>query len=90
MMGVGALLSYLIMILLWVRLVERAFINQNKSPLLGRHTGLSLGLFLGGAGMLGIFYLINDCWHPEYYYWLGFSGVVWFLHGIYTLVALRR
>lgn len=89
-MGIGALLNFLVMFFLMVRLVERVFIRSGKSPLLGRHLGMSCALFLGGAGMVAIFYLITGCWAPAYNLWAGFALAVWVLHLAYTLIAVRK
>lgn len=89
-MGVGSIASFLILFFLMVRLVERAFIRQEKSPLLGRHLGISLALFLGGAAVCGVFFGVTGCWASSYTYWAAFLGIVWLLHLIYTLVAVRK
>jgi len=89
-MGAASLGAFLILFFLLVRLMERAFIKQERSPLLGRHAGISLALFLGGGAVCGIFYGVTSCWHPAYTYWAGFLGIVWLLHAIYTFVAVRK
>jgi hypothetical protein len=88
-MGVGSAAVFLILFFLLVRLVERAFIRRESSPLLGRHLGISMAMLLGGLGMLAIFYLVGGCWHPSYLWWGLFIGVAWALHGLYTLLAVR-
>lgn len=89
-MGVGSVVSFLILFFLMVRLMERVFIRQERSPLLGRHAGMSLALFLGAGAICGIFFGVTGCWVPIYTYWAIFFGVVWLLHLIYTLVAVRK
>lgn len=89
-MGVASVASFLILFFLMVRLMERVFIRQEKSPLLGRHLGMSLALFLGGGAVCGIFFAVTECWYPAYSYWAGFLGLVWVLHLLYTLVAVRK
>ena len=88
-MGAGSIAVFLILFFLLVRLVERAFIRRESSPLLGRHSGISMALFFGGLGMLAIFYLVGGCWHMSYLWWGLFVGAAWLLHGAYTLLAVR-
>lgn len=89
-MGGASIATFLILFFLLVRLVERAFIRQERSPLLGRHAGISLALFLGAAAVCGIFFGVTGCWVAVYTWWAGFFGVVWLLHFIYMLVAVRK
>jgi hypothetical protein len=89
-MGVSTAVLFLVLFFLMVRLMERVFIRREASPLLGRHLGISAALFLGGAGMMGIFFLVTGCFWIQYYYFLAFVGAVWLLHLIYTLLAVRR
>ena len=89
-MGLGSIVSFLVLFFLMVRLMERAFIRQEKSPLMGRHLGISLALFLGGGAVCGIFFAVTECWYPSYTYWAAFLGIVWLLHLIYTMVAIRK
>ncbi len=89
-MGAASVVAFLILFFLLVRLMERAFIKQERSPLLGRHAGISMALFLGGGAVCGIFFAVTECWYPTYTYWAVFLGVVWLLHGIYTLIAVRK
>ena len=85
-----AALFFLVLFFLMVRLMERVFIRQEKSPLLGRHLGISVALFFGGAGMMGIFFLVTGCFWPSYFYFLAFIGALWLVHLVYTLLAVRR
>ncbi|MDP2344710.1 MAG: hypothetical protein Q8O67_27420 [Deltaproteobacteria bacterium] len=89
-MGFASLISFLILFFLMVRLMERVFIKQEKSPLMGRHLGISLALFLGGGAVCGIFFAVTECWYPTYTYWAAFLGIVWLLHLIYTMIAIRK
>ena len=89
-MGVGSAAAFLILFFLMVRLMERVFIKQERSPLLGRHLGISLALFLGAGAVSGIFFGVTGCWAPAYTYWAVFLGVVWVLHLLYTLIAVRK
>lgn len=89
-MGVSTAVLFLVLFFLMVRLMERVFIRRESSPLLGRHLGISVALFLGGAGMMGIFFLTTGCFWFSYWYFLGFVGAVWLIHLIYTLLAVRR
>jgi hypothetical protein len=90
LMGAGSIAAFLVLFFLMVRLMERVFIKSERSPLLGRHLGISLSLFLGGAAVCGIFYGATGCWAPVYSWWAGFLGVVWVLHLAYTLIAVRK
>jgi hypothetical protein len=81
---------YLILFFLLVRLLERAFIKQEKSPMLGRHAGISAALFLGTAASAGIIFLVSGCWGIVYSYLAGVMGVVWLFHFIYTMIAIRK
>lgn len=89
-MGVASIAAFLILFFLMVRLMERVFIKQERSPLLGRHAGISLALFLGGGAICGILFAGTGCWALAYSYWAGFLGVVWLLHLVYTLIAVRK
>ena len=90
LMGVASIVAFLILFFLMVRLMERVFIKQERSPLLGRHLGVSLALFLGGGAVCGILFAGTGCWALAYSYWAGFLGVVWVLHLVYTLIAIRK
>lgn len=87
--GVGDLALLGITFFLFVGLMERRFINTDRSPLLGRHLGMSLSLFLTAIGVGALAYLVTGCWPPEFTLWVIFAGVVWALHGIYTLIVVR-
>ena len=89
-MGVASIAAFLILFFLMVRLMERVFIKQERSPLLGRHLGMSLALFLGGGAICGILFAGTGCWALAYSYWAGFLGLVWLLHLVYTLIAVRK
>jgi len=89
-MGVASIAAFLILFFLMVRLMERVFIKQERSPLLGRHLGMSLALFLGGGAICGILFAGTGCWALAYSYWAGFLGIVWALHLVYTLIAVRK
>ena len=89
-MGVASIAAFLILFFLMVRLMERVFIKQERSPLLGRHLGISLALFLGGGAVCGILFAGTGCWALAYSYWAGFLGVVWVLQLAYTLIAIRK
>lgn len=89
MIGVGDLAILGITFFLFVGLMERRFINTDRSPLLGRHLGMSLSFFLTAIGVGALAYLITGCWPPELTIWVIFAGVIWALHGIYTLIVVR-
>jgi hypothetical protein len=89
LIGVGSLVLAVILFLLLVRLMERNYIQKDKSATLGRHLGFSLTLVLSAAGLLALVYLVTSCVHPEFFLWLGFCGAVWLIHLIYTLIAVR-
>lgn len=89
-MGAGALVVFVVLFFLMVRLVERVFIRRQASPLLGRHLGISVALFLGTAAMAAIFFVVTGCWYFPFTYWLVFAAVVWAIHMLYTLFAVRR
>lgn len=87
--GVGDLAILLVTFFLFVGLMERRFINTDRSAQLGRHLGMSLSLFLTAVGVGALAYLVTGCWPPEFTLWVAFAGVVWALHGIYTLIVVR-
>ena len=47
---VGTLVLLVVTILLFKSLLERYFVRKGNSPLLGRHTGISLALFITACG----------------------------------------
>ena len=87
--GVGDLAILIVTFFLFVGLMERRFINTDRSAQLGRHLGMSLSLFLTACGVGALAYLVTGCWPPEFTLWVVFAGVVWALHGIYTLIVVR-
>jgi hypothetical protein len=89
LIGVGALALAVVLFLLLVRLMERRYIQKDRSATLGRHLGFSLTLVLSALGLLALVYLITGCLHPEFLLWLAFCGVVWVIHGAYTFIAVR-
>ena len=90
LLGAASVVLFLVLFFLLVRLVERAFIRSERSPLLGRHLGISMSLLTGSLGGIGIFYFGTGCWIAAFTYWAGFAVAVWLLHLVYTLVAIRR
>lgn len=89
LIGLGALVWAVIIFLLLVRLIERRFIQSDRSATLGRHAGISLTIFVSSLGLAAIGYLVTGCLHSELFLWLGFCGGIWLIHGIYTLIAAR-
>lgn len=89
LIGLGALVWAVIIFLLLVRLMERRFIQSDRSATLGRHAGISLTIFVSSLGLAAIGYLVTGCFHSELFLWLGFCGVIWLIHGIYTLIVAR-
>lgn len=87
--GVGDVAILIITFFLFVGLMERRFINTDRSSQLGRHLGMSLSLFLTAIGVGALAYLVTGCWPPEFTLWVAFAGVVWVLHGLYTLIVVR-
>ena len=90
LMGAGSVAAFLVLFFMLVRLVERVFIRQERSPLLGRHLGISCALFFGAAITAGILYGVTGCWLATYTYLLAVIGGVWVLHFIYTMLAVRK
>ena len=89
-MGVASVAVFLVLFFMMVRLMERVFIKREKSPLAGRHLGISFALFLGGAAMMGVFFLVTGCFFMSYYYILGVVAAFWLIHLVYTLLVIRR
>jgi hypothetical protein len=89
MIGVGALALAVVCFFLLVRLMERRYIQKDRSATLGRHLGFSLTLVVSALGLLALVYLITGCLHPEFLLWLGFCGALWIIHGVYTLIVVR-
>lgn len=89
LIGVGDLAILLVTFFLFVGLMERRFINTDRSSQLGRHLGMSLSLFLTAIGVGALAYLVTGCWPPEFTLWVLFAGAIWAIHGIYTLIVVR-
>lgn len=89
-MGVAAVAIFLSLFFALVRLMERAFIRSERSPLLGRHVGISLAFVLGGVAVCGTFFVATGCWSSAYTWWAGFFGFVWALHLTWVLIAIRK
>lgn len=89
MIGVGALALAVVCFFLLVRLMERRYIQKDKSATLGRHLGFSLTLVVSALGLLALVYLITGCLHSEFLLWLAFCGALWLIHGVYTLIVVR-
>ena len=89
-MAASSVFAFLVLFFLMVRLVERVFIRQERSPLLGRHLGISLALLVGTAIAGGILYAVTGCWLPAYWYVLGAVGAAWLVHFLYTMFAVRK
>lgn len=87
--GVGDIAMLLLTLFLFVGLMERRFINTDRSAQYGRHLGISLSLFLTAIGVGALAYLVTGCWPAQFTLWVVFAGVVWLIHGIYTLIAVR-
>jgi len=90
MIGVGALALVVICYFLLVRLMERRYILQDRSALVGRHLGFSLTIFMTSLGFVALVYLVTGCLHPKFLLWLGFAAALWIVHGIYTLIVVRN
>ena len=88
--GTGSVAIALISFLLIVRLVERSFINRDQSALVGRHAGISLSLLISSVGFAVTAYLVTGCWPPQFFIGLGFVAGLWAIHGLYTLIAVRK
>ncbi len=89
MIGVGTLALVVVCYFLLVRLMERRFILQDRSALMGRHLGFSLTIFMTSLGFVALVYLITGCVHSKFFLWLGFAAALWVVHGIYTLIMVR-
>jgi hypothetical protein len=89
MIGVGTLALAVVCFFLLVRLMERRYIQKDRSATLGRHLGFSLTLVLSALGLLALVYLITGCLHSEFLLWLAFCGALWLIHGVYTLIVVR-
>ncbi len=73
-----------------VRVVERSYINRDKSAVLGRQVGIFGSLALALAAMLATGYLTNGCLHPRFLIWLAAMAVVVLVDGLYTWVVASR
>lgn len=89
MVGVGTLFLGVVFGFLFVGLMTRRFIAQDRDPLMGRHAGYSLTLLLTSGALAGLTKLVTGCFHSETIIWLIFVGCVWALHGLYTLIVVR-
>ena len=89
-MGAAAVAIFLSLFFLLVRMMERAFIRSERSPLLGRHVGMSLAFVLGGVAVCGTFLVAIGCWSSTSTWWAGFFGIAWALHLTWVLIAIRK
>lgn len=84
------LLAAIIFFFLFVRLMERVFIKNDRDAILGRHLGISLSLALTIGTLCLAGYLIKKCWWVEFTWVAGFAAAIWVLHMVYVLIAVRR
>ena len=89
-MGAAAVAIFVSLFFLLVRLMERAFIRSERSPLLGRHVGMSLAFVLGGVAVCGTVLVATGCWSSTSTWWAGFFGIAWALHLTWVLIAIRK
>lgn len=89
LIAVGDMGIFAVAAFLFVRLMERRYINQDKNPLLGRHLGMSMALFISVLGMFGLYYLVTGCITGSMWWWVGFAAFVFVVHAAYTLVVVR-
>ncbi len=89
LIAAGTVVIFLVCFFLLVRVVQRYFIRRDWSATLGRHSGISLILFLSSLGMLPLGYLVTGCVHPQFWVWLLFPLALWVIHGLYVLVVVR-
>ena len=89
MVGVGTLFLAVVFLFLFVALAEKRFILQDRDPQLGRHSGISLAIVLSSGALAALTKLVSGCFHSETIVWLIFIGVVWAIHGLYTLIVVR-
>ena len=89
MVGVGTLFLGVVFFFLFVTLAEKRFILQDRDPQMGRHSGISMAILLCSGALAALTKLVTGCFHSETIVWLIFIGVVWALHGLYTLIVVR-
>ena len=87
--AVGDLAIFLVCFFLFVRLIELRFIQQDRNPLLGRHFGISLSLFLSSLGVAGLYLGVTGCYDPAVWLWAGFVFAIFVVHALYTVVVVR-
>ncbi|MDP2310801.1 MAG: hypothetical protein Q8P18_32585 [Pseudomonadota bacterium] len=87
--AVGDAAIFAVASFLFVRLMERRFINQDKNPLFGRHLGISLALLITALGMFGLYYGVTGCLSGSMWWWVGLASIVFFVHAAYTVVVVR-
>lgn len=86
---VGTMVFLAVSYLLLVRLIERRYIQQDRSPRLGRNWGYSLTIFLTIVAFVILVRTITGCVHETYWMWIGFALFAWVVHSVYTLVVVR-
>ncbi len=89
MIAVGDLAIFAVAAFLFVRLMERRFINLDKNPIFGRHLGISLALFVTALGMFGLYYGITGCMSGSMWWWVGLAFFVFVIHAAYTVIVVR-
>lgn len=87
--AVADIVIFAIASFLFVPLVERRFINQDRNPTFGRHLGISMSLLIAMLGMFGLYYGITGCVSASLWWWVGLMATVFVIHAIYTFVVVR-
>lgn len=89
MIGAADAVLFVVLVLLFMRLMERRFIQLDKDARLGRHLGISLALLVASGGMLALQIAVTGCIVTGMWLWVGFVFALFVLHGLYTLVVVR-
>jgi hypothetical protein len=89
MVGVGTLVFGIVAVLLLARIFEKNAINKSGDGRAGRHMGISLGLFLTVLALAGIMMSVTGCFPANMMIWIIVMGVLWAIHGAYTMVSAR-
>jgi len=71
-------------------IVERRYIQQDRSATLGRHVGFSVSIFVTVGGILGAYWGLTKCPWDFLWPWALVGVGVWIVHFLYIIVVARN
>ena len=90
LVGVIGLALLVVCYFLIVHIVERRYIQQDRSATLGRHVGFSVSILITVGGTLGAYWGLTKCPWDYLWPWLLVGGGVWVVHLLYLIVVARN